>query len=433
MKRITFITILLLIICIHVQSQTLLTVEEAINIALKNNYDIWVASNDADIAKLNNTAGNAGMLPSISITGSDNYAVNSIDQKLSSGSEITASNAKYNTFAAGAFVNWNVFDGGKMFITKNKLNEIQALGELQYKDKVMQTVYNVIAAYYDIVRQTQQLNSLNEVINYNKERVKILQTSYDAGLIPKNNLLQSKIDLNVYSENALNQLSVITASIRSLNQLLCRDAGTVLDVTDSIPNNFKLNKEELLSKMYTSNTTLLSLQKQIDISKLTISEFNTSYFPKISLFGGYNFTESNNSAGSILINRINGPQIGGSFTIPIYQAGNSKRQSNIAKLQLKSSQNYLESGKIQLNVQLQNAITVYESQLQLLNIEKENANLTKENLDIVMERLRLGQTTVLEVRQAQESFVDSQTRLINLKYNLKLAETKLKQLIAGLK
>ena len=219
---------------------------------------------------------------------------------------------------------------------------------------------------------------------------------------------------------------------RSLNQLLCRDAGTVLDVTDSIPNSFKLNKEELLSKMYASNTTLLSLQKQIDISKLTISEFNSYYFPKVSLFGGYNFTESNNSAGSILINRINGPQIGGSFTIPLYQSGNIKRQKDVAKLQLKSSQYYLESVKIQLNVQLQNVITVYESQLNLLNIEKENADLTKENLDIVMERLRLGQTTVLEVRQAQESFVDSQTRLINLKYNLKLAETKLKQLIAGL-
>ncbi|MEI6821277.1 MAG: TolC family protein [Bacteroidota bacterium] len=431
MKRIILLSIII-INSLVIQSQNVLTIDEAINIALKNNFDIWIARNDVDAAKLNNTLGNSGMLPGVSITGSDNYAVNSIDQKLSSGSEITASNAKYNTFSAGAFVNWNIFDGGKMFITKNKLNEIQVLGELQYKDKVMQTIYNVIAAYYDIVRQTQQLNSLNEVINYNKERVKILQTSYDAGLIPKNNLLQSKIDLNVYSENALNQLSVITASKRSLNQLLCRDAGTVLDVTDSIPNSFKLNKEELLSKMYASNTTLLSLQKQIDISKLTISEFNSYYFPKVSLFGGYNFTESNNSAGSILINRINGPQIGGSFTIPLYQSGNIKRQKDVAKLQLKSSQYYLESVKIQLNVQLQNVITVYESQLNLLNIEKENADLTKENLDIVMERLRLGQTTVLEVRQAQESFVDSQTRLINLKYNLKLAETKLKQLIAGL-
>ena len=431
MKRIILLSIII-INSLVIHSQNVLTIDDAINIALKNNFDIWIARNDADAAKLNNTLGNAGMLPGVSITGSDNYAVNSIDQKLSSGSEITASNAKYNTFIAGAFVNWNVFDGGKMFITKNKLNEIQALGELQYKDKVMQTVYNVIAAYYDIVRQTQQLNSLNEVINYNKERVKILQTSYDAGLIPKNNLLQSKIDLNVYSENALNQLSVISASIRLLNQLLCRDAGTVVAVIDSIPNNFKLTKEELLSKLYTNNTTILSLQKQVDISKLTISEFNSYYFPKISLFGGYNFTESNNSAGSILINRINGPQIGGSFTIPLYQSGNIKRQKDVAKLQLKSSQYFLESGKIQLNVQLQNAITVYESQLKLLNIEKENADLTKENLDIVMERLRLGQTTVLEVRQAQESFVDSQTRLINLKYNLKLAETKLKQLIAGL-
>ncbi len=421
-----------MITTLYIQAQNVLSVEDAINIALKNNYDIWVARNDADISKLNNTYGNAGMVPNISISGSDNYAINNIDQKLSSGSEITASNAKYNTFSAGAFLNWTLFDGGKMFVTKNKLNEIQSLGELQYKDKVLQTIYNVISAYYDVVRQTQQLNSLAEVINYNTERVKILQTSYDLGLIPKNNLLQSKIDLNVFTENFVNQKSVIIASRRTLNLLLSRDAETNFSVSDSISSNFKLNKEEILSKMYTNNTTLLSLQKQIDISKLSIKEFNSMYYPKINFVTGYNFTESNNSAGSILISRINGPQIGGTFTIPLYQAGNIKRQVNIANLQLKSTQYLLESSKIQLNVQLQNAITVYENQLQLLEIETENSNLTKENLEIVMERLRLGQTTVLEVRQAQESFVDSQTRLINLKYNLKLAETKLKQLIANL-
>ena len=432
MKRITLLSILLLITCLHVQSQSILTVEEAINIALKNNYDIWVARNDADIAKLNNTAGNAGMLPSVSLSGTDNYAINNIDQKLASGQEITANNAKYNTLTAGAFVNWNAFDGGKMFVTKHKLNEIQTLGEIQYKDKVLQTIYNVIAAYYDVVRQIQQLNSLNEVINYNNERVKILQTSYDAGLIPKNNLLQSKIDLNVYSETAINQKTVIIASKRTLNQLLSREPETVFNVSDLIPDNYQFNKEELIKKLFTDNTTLLSFQKQVDISKLSIKEFNTLYFPKVSIYTGYNYSLSSYSAGFTTYSSLIGPQVGGTITIPLYQSGNVKRQRDVAKLQLNSTQFNLEYSKIQLVVQLQNAISAYEDQVQLLKIEKDNSDLTKENLDITMERLRLGQTTVLEVRQAQESFVDSQTRLINLKYNLKIAETKLKQLIAGL-
>jgi len=413
-------------------AQNVLTIDEAISIALKNNYDIWIARNEADIAKLNNSLGNAGMLPTVSISGTENFAVNTINQKLASGGKVTATNTHSNTLSAGAFVNWTLFDGGKMFVTKNKLNEIQKLGELQYKEKVAQTVFEVIVAYYDVIKQTQQLNSFLEVVNYNTERVKILQKSFESGFIPKNNLLQSKIDLNVYTEHVINQKSVIIAAKRTLNLLLCRDAEISFGVSDSIPNNFVFNKEELIKRLFTNNNTLLSLQKEVDISKLSIKELNSLYLPKLSMNGGYNFYENNNSFGNTTTNQLIGPQIGGSLSIPLYQSGNVRRQVNIAKLQLKSTEYTLESTKIQINIQLQNAITVYENQLLLLNIEKETAELTRENLEITMERLRLGQTTALEVRQAQESFVDSQTRLINLKYNLKIAETKLKQLIAGL-
>lgn len=431
MKRI-FLLSSMMLFSFYIYAQNVLTIDDAISIALKNNYDLQIAKNDADITKINNTIENAGMLPSASINGSNEFAINNVNQKLSSGSEVHETNTHSNTFSAGAFINWTLFDGGKMFIAKKKLNAIQSLGELQYKDKVAQTVFNVIAAYYDVIRQTQQLNSLIEVVNYNTERVKILQASYESGLIPKNSLLQSKIDLNVYSANVINQKSNIIATKRTLNLLLCRDAETAFSVTDSIPNNFVLNKDELIKSLFSNNTTILSLQKEIDISKLGIKEFNSLYLPKLSFNGGYNFYENNNSVGSILNNRLTGPQFTGSLSIPIYQSGNVRRQVNIAKLQLKSTEYSLESSKMQISIQLQNAITIYENQLQLLTIEKDNAALTKENLEITMERLRLGQTTALEVRQAQESFVDSQTRLINLKYNLKMAEAKLKQLIAGL-
>lgn len=431
MRRI-FLLSLLIISAFCGQSQTLLTIDDAISIALKNNYDILIARNEADIAKINNSLGNAGMLPTAGISASNNFAINNVNQKLASGVETSRSNTHSNTLSAGAFVNWTLFDGGKMFIAKNRLKEIQTLGELQYQDKVAQTVFNVIAAYYDVARQTQQLNSFIEVVNYNTERVKILQASYASGLISKNNLLQSKIDLNVYSASVINQKSNIIATQRALNLLLCRDANTPFAVSDSIPTNFVLNKEELIKSLFSKNTSILSLQKEIDISKLGIKEYKTQFLPKLSFNGGYNFYENNNSFGNIQTNRITGPQFIGSLSVPLYQSGNVRRQINVAKLQLKSSEYNLESVKIEINIQLQNAISVYEDQLQLLAIEKENAELTRENLEITMERLRLGQTTALEVRQAQESFVASQTRLINLKYNLKIAETKLKQLIAGL-
>ncbi|MEI6886588.1 MAG: TolC family protein, partial [Bacteroidota bacterium] len=68
----------------------------------------------------------------------------------------------------------------------------------------------------------------------------------------------------------------------------------------------------------------------------------------------------------------------------------------------------------------------------LLGIERENLVLAKDNLRISMERLRLGQTTALEVRQAQESYANSLARFYSFEFNMKVAETRLKQLVAGL-
>ena len=433
MKKGVLILILTLAFMPVLMAQKLITVDNAVGIAMKNSYDILISGNDADIAKMNNTAGNAGMLPTVAVNGSDNYSVNNSLIRQSSGAEIKSSNATTNAVNANVQLNWTLYDGGKMFVTKNKLNEIEALGELQYRNQVEQTVYDVVVAYFNVVKQQQQQVSINKVILYNQERVTILQTSFNAGSSAKNNLLQAKIDLNVSKENSITQQSIILSSKRNLNQILSLNIdSTAYDVIDSIPLNYKPDKAELLGKIYTSNTAVLALKKEIDIARLSVDEFKANRLPRINFNTGYNFQNTNNSSGTTLFSRNFGPQVGGSLSIPIYQGGNTKRLIATSKIQLESAQYNLESSKIQVNTQMENALTDYENQQNLLSIEKENTDLVKENLEISMQRLRYGQTTALEVRQAQQSYEDSFTRLINFKYNLKVAETRLRQLIAGL-
>lgn len=414
-------------------SQKVLSSEDAISIALKYNYDILVARNSATTDSVNNTPGNAGMLPDVTISSAESYSTaTKLHQKFSDGSTLSSSNTQSNSLTANIGLSWTLFDGGKMFVTKRKLSEIQELGEIQFRDRVLQTVYDVILAYYDVVRQKQELASINEVITYNLDRVKISQTSFDAGLSPKTNLLQAKIDLNVYQENAINQQSIILAAKRSLNQLLGRNTDVQFEVLDSIPISESLDNRVLSQKIDSSNTSILAYQKQIDVDKLSIKEMNSMLLPKIFFNTGYGLFQSNSPDGNPLVNRTIGPSIGGTVSIPIYQGGNAIRQIKVAKIQLQSDQYNLENVRLKVNQQLQNALTQFENQLNLLKIEKDNAILAKENLEISIQRLRYGQTTSLEVSLAENSFVDSLTRLINFEYNLKVAETKLKQLLARL-
>jgi len=418
-------------VSIHAQ---LLTVENAIDITLKNNFNIQVARNNADIDKTNNTPGNAGMLPTIGATGTGSLTQSNLIQKIAGSDSLR----KYpdvigKSVNSGIALSWTLFDGGKMFITKNKLGEIEALGELQFKDTLMQAVYNAVTAYYNVVSQKQQLASINEVISYNTELVKILQTSFNAGLSPKTGLLQAQIDLNVYKENAINQQSVILTSKRALNQILSRDVNISFEVSDSIPLKSLPDIKYLSQKIDSVNINILEMQKTAEIARLTSKEFTTLRLPKITFNTGYNILLSTNSGGfGLLYNRNLGPSIGATISIPIYQGGNINRQITVAKLQYQQALTGSEAIKLAVNMQLQNALTTYENQMQLLNIEKDNVALAKENLQIAIQRLRLGQSTILEVRLAEDSYEQSRTRLTTFEFNLKTAETKLRQLISDL-
>lgn len=412
--------------------QAVMTVNDAIAIALKQNYDILISRTSADINAANSTAGNAGMLPNISVGASDIFAHNNVATDLSSGTRITSSDAHSNTFAADVALNWTLFDGGKMFVTRKKLNEIRELGEIQFKDKMSQTLYGVILAYYEVVRQKQQLASLNEVIRYNKERVNILQASFNAGLVPKTDLLQSQVDLNVYLENAIVQETVILDSKRTLNQWLCRDADSLYEVVDSIDLSYIPDKNELNKILYTQNTQVLGSQKQVDVNNLAIRELSAQRYPWLSLSTGYYALFNDNSASTVLKSRSYGPQVGGSLSFPIFYGGNINRQVKVARLQEQGARYNLESTKTAVNTQLQNSLSDYHHAMQLLDLERSNTLLARENLTISMHRLRLGQTTALEVRQAEESYIQSLTRFIQFAYTAKVAETKLKQLVATL-
>lgn len=427
------ILLLIFSLCVlFTEAQDKMTIEEAVEIALKNNYDIQISNKDVEIARTNNTAGNAGMLPDIGFSGSGSYALKNVNQKLSAGNEVNYSGLGTTNLGAGAELSWTIFDGGKMFIAKNRLNEVEAMGELKFREQVLRTLSEVISSYYNVVKQKQQLNSIKQTIEFNLERVKIAQAGFVAGSLKKTDLLQAKIDLNVNRENAINQEYAIVNAKRELAKLLSMPVDEQIEVSDTIEIKYEPVREQLYSKLYKNNINLQILEKQVGIEKLYLKESYRSQLPRLNFNGGYYYSGSINTEGSILSNRSFGPQIGGNINIPVFQSGDLRRQINLSKIGVEKAEYSLESLKLETGTEFLNSYTQFENNRELLAIEKENYQLAKENLEISLQRMRLGEATSLEVRLAQQDFEQSATRLINFLYNLKIAETRLKQLTGEL-
>jgi outer membrane protein TolC len=411
------------------KAQCALSANEAVQLALKNNYDILIALTATNIAQANNTPGNAGMLPAVSLNGSGTYAAGEVRQKQADGSSKTYSDAVSKTTQAGVELNWTLFDGGKMFLAKNRLKQAEALGEIRFRQTVLESVSNVLAAYYDKVRQQQQLEAIQKVIAVNEDRVKILQTGFNTGVTAKNNLLQAQIDLNVNRENAIQQQLAIVESHRELCRLLAVNPDSCFfSLTDSILTAYVPDSSALAQKIFANNPELLALQHEEEMARLLSRESSREWMPQLGLNAGYGFQKSYNSTSSTKETQSLRPQLGWNISVPLYQGGNITRQNKITRMQHQTATYNLQNARLTVSVQLRNALTDFRNQQALLSIEKENASLARENMEIALQRLRFGQSTSLEVRQAQDSYQASLTRLTNFSYNLKMAEIKLKVL-----
>ncbi|MEO5643035.1 MAG: TolC family protein [Bacteroidia bacterium] len=414
--------ILQLVFPVLLMGQTLLTSDEALRIGLKNNFEILIAKNEQQADSILNSAGNAGMLPSVWLNAGYGINSNTIHQELTNGTEINSNNAGGTNLTAGIALSWTLFDGTKMFVTKRKLEQIEILGYYNFRANVLAVTSDILLSYYDIVRQQQQIDATDEIIKFNEERVKITDARFISGLGPKTDLLQAKIDLNIQKENRINLSILLDDSKRQLNTLLARDVNIVYTVEDSIILSPLADRAQLEQKMYGANPALLAFKAQVEISKLAYRETRTQYYPKVALNAAYNFGRSENSAGFTLYNQTYGWSTGLTFSMPLYQGGRVNRESKVAKLDIQSTEYRFQQANLSASLELQNALSVYDGREKALALERENEKMAREGMMLALERLRLGQGNALEVAQAQSTLASSLFRVSAFNYDMKSAE-----------
>ncbi|MDF2192658.1 TolC family protein [Paraflavitalea sp. CAU 1676] len=436
MKR-AFVFLISLSFLVPAAAQDSLTLQQAIEASLKNNYDILLTRNDSASYALDNSYAWAVFLPQLNGTAGTTWNKNNQQLKFvkragGGDSSVTRDAVKTHVINYSVNLNWTLFDGLKMFATRDKVAELEKLGDLGVKTQIVNTVAQVINNYYIIVRQKQQLQAILEQIGLNEDRVKLAEKKISVGLGSKPELLQARVDLNAQRAAQLQQLTLIAQLRERLNQLIGFRTGAVYQVSDSIPLNMGLQFGEFAQKFEDSNPSLLFAKKNIDIARITLRERKADLFPILSFNSSYNFTQNDNSVAVNInqpfFNRNKGFNYGFGLNVPILNGFNTKRLIKQAEIDIRYQQLVYASQRSQIDMGISNAFKDYELQKQLLQLEDENIALAKENVMIARERFKQGVSTYLELREAQFSLQDAYNRLIAARYNTKLAETELLRL-----
>jgi outer membrane protein, adhesin transport system len=424
----------------RIHSQEIYDLSRCIVTGLEQNFSVKVARNQEEIAGNNYTKGNAGFLPSVTTTNRFGGNLTSTTQNMNDGSQRTSSGIHNTTGAAALNLDMPLFRGFNIQTSYQKLNELKQMGELNTQMSMENLVAQIVAEYYYHIQQLNFFNNMEYAVSLSRERVRIDEERYLLGASSKLELLQSIVYLNADSSRLARQNEAILESEVRLKKLMAlenlEEKIQLLDT--SIVFNPDLLYEELLELTLDFNTSLQIAQKNQIISELDYKIISSRSYPYLNLYSGYNYNYRGLGTGTIsdygeveLKNQqTRALNYGLTLGMDIFNGFNRRREKTNALIEVENRMYRYQEIEQDIKAELLTVYYAYENNLSLVQMEEQNLDVARENLEIALERYRLGALSGIELREVQKSLLDAEERLISVKFQTKLAEISLLQ-IAG--
>ncbi|MDR9418851.1 TolC family protein [Gracilimonas sp.] len=414
----------------NIQAQSTLELEDAIRIGLEKNFSIRIAENEVRISENNASLGNAGFLPVISADGDINKQVQDNVTVYSNPNieDRDDENAKTTVYDYGINATWTIFDGLTMFATLDRLSTNLDISEEQARNQVELVLADIIAGYYEIAGQQKAAAVLENTVEISEERIRIAETKRDLGSGSEYELLLARADRNtdraalIRARTSLNQLRVLLSAVLGKQEI------EEFRVQPEIILGEKLELEALIEDALIQNKELSIARLNERVAQSEIREIRGEWLPQVDVSGGYGYSRTEASVGFSEFSESDGFQYGVTARVNLFDGFNKNRRKQNAQIELKNEQLRLEDLQLQITAQVSQTYAQYEDALELIALEEENLEINKETVDIALDRFELGTISSIELREAQQSLLNAENRLIEAQVAAKTAETELLRL-----
>jgi outer membrane protein len=421
-RNISIYLLAALLLTLPLKGQDPLTLSVALEQALENNYGIIISRADVEVAQINNNWGTAGRYPTIGFDATDRV-----------GYELNSSTTS-NRVSAGVGLNWLLFDGFSVNITKSKLENLEDLSSGMFAVQVESTIEDIVLGYYYVLLQQERLQVLETVMQLSSDRYQYELKKQSLGGSVTYNVLQAK---NVYltdKANHMNQEVVVRNTVRNLNFFM----GIEPTQTWSFDEIFAADSSDyifgdLLTKMKSTNQILKNQYTALLLKENETSLRKASYYPTISMGAGIDY--GHNWAMSGGTQNLNlgtlTPYGSARISYDIYSAGVRKRSVEIARINEDVSKVEIDQMEHALTNELYNLSDYHGVQLELVTVADENLEAAELNMSISQEKYRSGVINSFNYRDIQLIYLYAALNRLQAVYNLISTNTQLTRITGG--
>ena len=409
--------------------EKMITKSEAVQLALENNYGIKISNNNLKIAENNKGIMNTGFLPTLTGNAGTTYNLDNTEAEFSNGEITNLTGAESSRYNASLNLNYTLFDGLGRHYNYQQLKEQYNLSELQARETIENTIFQLFTVYYNVAKLTENVTLLNQSLHISKDRLARVEYQFDYGQNTKLDILNAEVDVNNDSINLLNTKQVLINAKRDLYVVLGKNGFPDFTVDTLVNFSLTLNKEVLKDLVNQNNVSLQQIESNIAVSDFQLKSNRSGYLPSIGLTGSYGWNKNNNNAASFLSTSTNTGFSGGlNLTWSLFDGGRTRTLVQNAKINYETQQLFKEQTELEIDRDFNNAWEDYQNKLFVLQTQVKNVQTNTNNFNRTEERYKLGQVTSIEFRQAQLNLINAIGDKNAAKYDAKLAELQLMQL-----
>ncbi|MEO7988408.1 MAG: TolC family protein [Chryseolinea sp.] len=445
-------------------SQETLTLARAIELGLKNNFDIQITKQNIDIATNNNNWGQAGRYPTINL--SLNQTNNIIVRKPANPFAVAGQNINDN-LVGQLDIQFTLFRGFAITVTKDQLERLEEISQGNSTFVMETTLQSIILAYYQALLDKENLNVLRINRSFSKERYEFVRLRKSLGGAITFDVLQEQNNYLTDSANVLQQEIKYTNTLRSLNLLLSDDINRSYVLADSLHFvDEAFVYDDLRSRMERSNTNLHNQFVNQEILRNNTRLQQSNLYPSLVLNAGANGSLDQLNA-DFRSTTVVGPltntvgYVGGDTNQPVYNyqsvstnqtlVGNSygtyanlslrwtlfnggqiRRSVENAKINEKIGLLSIDQLKLSLEYDLLSTFDLYNLRRQLVAITVEKMKAAQLNLTLANERYKNGALSAIDLRIVQENYRNAALEKYLALYSVLAAQANLIRLTGGM-
>lgn len=414
-------------------TQAKMSMSEAIETCLKNNFDILIEAKNIEAAQMNNKWSEAGLFPTFTLNVGNNYGIQDNTDNPFTFQPGVSSNVG---ITPSINMEWNLFSGMRVIRNKKRLVRLENQTKGNSMLVIENTIFNLIRAYYQAVVNQMKVELMEDVLAFSKEKAEYYKEKSKIGVANSIDVLQFESQMYTDSMSLVVLRLNYRNAIRNMNMMMGLPIDTMYSLSDSLTKNLpEVGYEELSELMYSSNQNLKNQYINLELQQTNTKLQGSALYPSLSFsasaapnFGWFR----SQSIDSALYTQSVNYQFGFNLRYTIFNNWKNKRAFKVGKIQEEIAQIRIDDMELELDNNLRGQLDSYNQRRKLESLSFLNADYSEKVWMLGKEQFDRGVITSIDLTTLRNAYLNALVNYFDNLYNLVDSYTELYKITGGI-